>query len=85
MEFGLQCDYLLGQHCGGVEQLKNDAQHNVIQTFRRFAPPDHRGKRLSRGEAAVSRGTEAGGEFLLIRSQLLAPVLNTGVQNHFRR
>jgi hypothetical protein len=55
VEFGLQCDYLLGQHCGGVEQLKNDAQHNVIQTIRRFAPPDHRGKRLSRGEAAVSR------------------------------
>jgi hypothetical protein len=26
VEFGLQCDYLLGQHRGGVEQLGNDTR-----------------------------------------------------------
>ena len=44
MEFGLQCDYLLGQHCGGVGQLGNDPRHNVIQMFRRSTRPGHRGK-----------------------------------------
>jgi hypothetical protein len=56
VEFGLQRDYLLGQHCGGVEQPNNDTRHNVIMSFKcsgasRLPATAARGKWQSRGES----------------------------------